>query len=103
MQKDLYRYRFGPEVPVEEIEATLVLTLFALESLYGEAQVRLDAAHRLDTEQRRCVIDASTEVGRSFNKVFTGFLHREFGAAAFTVERLNSAALPKSPEVAAPA
>jgi hypothetical protein len=92
MQPNLYSYTFRAEVPVEEIEATLVLTLFALESLYGEAQVRLDAAHHLDIDQRRCVIDASTEVGRSFNKVFTGFLHREFGADAFSVERVCAAA-----------
>src|SRR5262249_15574154 len=43
MSRELYRYTFAPEVPPEEVEATLLLALFAVESLHGEAQVRLDA------------------------------------------------------------
>jgi hypothetical protein len=88
MSQTLYRYKFTAEVPLEEIEATVLLALFAVESLHGEAQVRLDAAHHLDREQRACVIDSTTPVGQDFNRLFTGFVSREFGADAFEVERL---------------
>lgn len=87
MTKELYRYSFPPHVPVEDIEATLLLALWGTESLHGESQVRLDAAHFLDPERRACVIDASTPVGRTVNRLFVGFLRREFGPDSFRVER----------------
>lgn len=88
MRQTLYRYQFGTEVPVEEVEATLLLALFAVESLHGESQTRLDAAHHFDADRRTCVMDANTAVGRDFNLLFAGFLRREFGADTFCVERL---------------
>jgi hypothetical protein len=101
MSQSLYRYRFAHEVPLEEIEATLLLALFAAESLHGEAQVRLDAAHYLDKEQRTCIIDAVTPVGQDLNRLFIGFLSREFGADTFQVERVADKAVARTPEVAA--
>jgi hypothetical protein len=89
MNKEQYRYVFAPAAPSEEVEASLLLALFAVESLHGEAQVRLDAAHYLSPDGRTCVVDAGTEVGRDLNRVFTGFLRREFGEDAFQVERLG--------------
>jgi hypothetical protein len=99
MKGNIYRYTFVPEVPVEEVEASLVLSVFAAESLHGESQVRLDAAHAFDAAGRTCVIDAGTAVGRDLNCLFVGFLRREFGEQAFRVERLGGAA--RTPEVAA--
>ena len=34
------------------------------------------------------VIDASNAIGLDLNRLFVGFLKREFGADAFTVERI---------------
>jgi hypothetical protein len=89
MTKELYRYAFTPGVPIEEVEASLLLAVLATESLHGEAQTRLDAAHYLDPTKRACVIDAVTPVGRDLNRLFTGFLNREFGADVFVVERVD--------------
>jgi hypothetical protein len=101
MTVDSYRYSFAPEVPAAEVEATLLLALFAVEALHGEAQVRLDAAHALDPGGRACVIDAASVVGRDLNRVFVGFLRREFGAGAFRVERGGVAAPgPREPATA---
>jgi hypothetical protein len=91
MTKELYRYSFQPQVAFEEIEASLVLAIFAVESLHGEAQVRLDAAHFLDRDRRACVIDAGTAVGQDLNRLFVGFVRREFGEDSFRVERLDRA------------
>jgi hypothetical protein len=37
-----------------------------------------------------CVFDAGTPVGRDFNRLFIGFIRREFGEDAFRVERVES-------------
>lgn len=89
MSIDIYRYRFIPSVLFEDVEASLVLALLATESLHGESQVRLDAAHAIDASKRSCVVDASTAVGRDLNRLFAGFVTREFGAHSFQVERVN--------------
>jgi hypothetical protein len=88
MDRVTYRYEFGADVPIAEVEATLVLSLFGVEALHGEVQTRLDAAHDLDREGRALVIDAGTAVGRDLNRLFVGFLRREFGDGAFAVERV---------------
>ena len=89
MSAEVYRYCFVPAVSFEEVEASLVLALLAAEALHGESQVRLDAAHAVDAEKRSCVIDASTAVGRDLNRLFAGFITREFGADSFRVERVK--------------
>lgn len=101
-QEKLYRYSFQPEALLEDVEASIVLALMATESLHGESQVRLDASHYLDHEQRACVIDASTPVGRDLNRLFVGFLNREFGADSFQVEHVNSLPQPATPQEVSP-
>jgi hypothetical protein len=73
MTQELYRYIFNATVPLADIEASLLLAILATESLHGEAQVRLDAAHFFEADRRACVIDASTPVGRDLNRLFAGF------------------------------
>jgi hypothetical protein len=68
---------------------TTLPRLLATEALHGQAQVRLDAAHAVDADKRSCAVDASTTVGRDLNRLFAGFVTREFGADAFEVERIN--------------
>ncbi|MGN6547783.1 MAG: hypothetical protein ACTHK7_22225 [Aureliella sp.] len=85
---EVYRYRFSSDLPIEEVEASVVLAILATESLHGESQTRLDAGHYFDAEARSCVIDANTAVGRDFNRLFVGFIRREFGEDAFQVERV---------------
>ena len=96
MSQEIYRYLFQPGVLMEDAEASLVLAILAAESLHGEAQVRLDASHYLDVQARACVIEADTPVGRDLNRLFVGFLGREFADDAFTVERCSSGMSPTS-------
>lgn len=88
MSAEVYRYVFGSDAAMPEVESALLLAVWATESIHGETQVRMDAAHCVDAAERTCVIDAGTAVGRDLNRLFTGFLQREFGADAFTVERV---------------
>jgi hypothetical protein len=91
MAREVYRYRFDAGVPIAEVEATIVLSLFGVEALHGEAQTRLDAAHFLDIEGRALVIDAGTPVGKDLNLLFAGFTLKEFGLNSFQVERVEGA------------
>lgn len=93
MKRNLYRYELSDNVPIEDVEASLLLAILAVESIHGESQVRMDAGHVFDAELRKCVIDGRTEVGRDLNRLFTGFLIREFGDNAFTVKRVEADAV----------
>lgn len=96
MSAEVYRYQFAPSIPFPEVESSLVLAIMATETLHGAPQVRLDAAHAVDADKRSCVVDASTRVGRDINRLFVGFITREFGEGAFQVERLDH--LPHQPQ-----
>ena len=89
MCRDVYRYQFSPAVEMDDVEASLLLAVFAAESLHGEVRVRLDAAHCLDRDRRACVIDAGTPVGMDLNRLFLGFIRREYGNDAFRVEHTD--------------
>jgi len=87
MNNDTVRYTFSRSVSMREVEETLLLAVLAVESLFGESTVRLDASFSIDSARRACVIDASTDVGRAICRVFTGFVSREFGSDAFEIRR----------------
>ena len=87
MTLPVYRFEFDEHVALEEIESTIVLALFAVESLHGESRTQLDAAHLLDQAAKVLVIEAHTPVGRDFARLMTGFLRREFTGNSFHVRR----------------
>jgi hypothetical protein len=93
MPRDQYIYSFNCDVPLHDVEITLLLALVAVESLHGETQVRLDAKHEVDADRRACTIDAATPVGRDLNRLFAGFARREYGEDAFRVDRVGVAPL----------
>ena len=89
MKSDIYRFTFAAPIDIAEAEATLHLAILATESLFGESRVRMDAAYTINEDARVCVIDASTEVGRSICRIFTGYLIREFGQDQFAVRAVE--------------
>ncbi len=82
-----YRYRFKRHIDIDDVQDTLTLAILGAENLHGRARVRLDGWWRLDRQRRRCTIDGSTEVGEDINRLFAGYLSREFGERSFTVRR----------------
>jgi len=89
MTSEIYRYTFAEGVDLDAVEASLVMAFLGAEALHGESQVRMDGSYAFNRELRSCVIDAATEVGRDINRLFTGYLRREFEADQFTVKRLE--------------
>lgn len=88
VSRTLYRYTFPSSVDFMEVEAAMLLALFGTQSLHGETQVRLDAAHTIDRESRVCLLDATTPIGLDLNRLFLGFIRREVGDESIRVERL---------------
>ena len=86
MERKVYRFTFDDEVPLQDVEESLILSALAAEGLHGQAKVRLFASFCLCEKKRVCVIDVGTEVGLHVALIFTGFLIREFGEDAFKVE-----------------
>jgi hypothetical protein len=90
MAPNIYRFEFVESVSMVEVEETLMLAIIATESLHGESQARLDIEHEFSVEKRTCAINATTSVGADLNRLFVGFVTREFGAGAFQVERVGA-------------
>lgn len=74
MTATAFRYEFGERVEITEVEASLLLALWATEALHGESLCRLEAGYAIDAERRACVVDAGTQPGRDLNQIFVGFL-----------------------------
>ena len=90
MTTQIFKYAFTDQASMTDVEAAFLLAIFAVESLHGESETRLLAEHAMDSEKRTCVIDAGTDVGQDLNRLFVGFLTREFGPDSFRVERLDA-------------
>ena len=89
MATGVYRFEFDRSVPLDEAEMSLHLAIFAVEGLYGQARVRLDAGYHLDEPRNAIIVDGTTEVGAAVVRVFTAFLFREFGEDKFEVGRVG--------------
>jgi hypothetical protein len=100
MRPQVYRYEFAESVDIAEAEASFMLATLATTSLHGELRVRLEARHVFSAESHSCVIDARGEVGRDLNRLFLGFVTREFGADSFRVTRVPPDSVPASTLVA---
>ncbi len=90
MNHTTYHYTIDEAVPIKEVELSLMLAVLATECIHGHSQVRLDASFSLDPKNRSCRIDATSEVGQTIARIFTGFLTKEFGEQSFNVARIGN-------------
>ena len=84
-----YRFRFRNCIDLGEAHKTLLLSLLAASGIHGEVRLRMDARYAVDLVLNVLVIDVSTDVGQDVAGIFTAFITREFGPAAFTVRSLG--------------
>jgi hypothetical protein len=87
MQDHPVRFVFARSVPMDEVEGTLQLARIATEILHGVDRVRLEARFSITRDTRTCVIDTSSEAGRTLALIFAGYVGREFGADAVKTTR----------------
>jgi hypothetical protein len=85
MQKNTTRFIFEPQVPMQEVEATMLLSRLATESLHGFDRVELEASCHVDHRQRSVAIEQNSDVGHTLALIFLGYCRREFGEGAIRV------------------
>ena len=86
MHRHAYRYSFDPSASAQAIDSALKLAYLATEFLHGKTAVLVEARFASDLDRGVMVIDGTTPVGLSLNRLFTGFAYREFGMDSFIVE-----------------
>jgi len=86
MIRSIYRFRFDKSVPMEDVEKALALSTIAIESIYGEAAMRVDGVFGVDAKARTCTIDRQTDLGCDLAKVMTGFLKLSITDGCYAVE-----------------
>ena len=89
MISQVYKYSFDNDVPFASIKSSLAFALMAVESLIGEPEMVLGVAHTIDKSGRTVEIAGRSRAGKLLNKLFVGFLIREFGPEAFSVQRVS--------------
>ncbi|QDV25956.1 hypothetical protein [Aureliella helgolandensis] len=90
MIREIYRYAFDKSVDAREAEATLLVAVIAAEALHGPSAIRMNGRYRFDATSRNCEIDGGSEVGQDLNRLYVGFLNREFGPSSFSVQRITA-------------
>lgn len=85
MNRSTLKFLFNPSVPMPEVEATLRLAVLAVESLHGTDRVQLETNASINRGDRCCLVDATTEVGRTLAAIFSGYVRREFGGEAVQI------------------
>ncbi len=89
MITDGYRFQFKEGVDLRSVADTLLLSLLAVEGIYGAARVRMDSFYTIEGTLNVIVVDGSTQVGQDVAGIFTAFITKEFGRDAFSVRRLG--------------
>ena len=88
-------YQFQATVPMEEVEASLVLAKMGTESLHGTCGLLLDVKSELIEKKKQVRIRGTATIGSTLNRLFLGFLRREFDPSEYTVTTME-VARPKS-------
>jgi hypothetical protein len=89
MITDGYRFQFKEGVNLRDAEDTLLLSLLAAEGIYGAARVRMDCRYTVEPTLNVIVIGGSKQAGQDVAGIFTAFVTKEFGPAAFVVRPLG--------------
>jgi hypothetical protein len=96
MTSNVFRFQFDNDVPLVEAEMSLHLSIYAVEGLFGQAHVRLEASYYLDEPHRVIIVDGTSDVGSAVVRVFTNLLLREFGEDSFRVRRVGASLAPRT-------
>jgi hypothetical protein len=82
-------YFFTPGVDVNDVEEALDLAITAAEILHETSHVQLCETSVFNAEKRTCAISSNTPFDKDVNRLFVGFLCREYGAGSIQVCRVE--------------
>jgi hypothetical protein len=89
MFNGFFRFVFHADVPLDEVELTLLLATFAAEGLFGIPRVAMECRYELDDAKRTIELKADSEVGVTVAQIFAGLMLKEFGEGSFRVENIK--------------
>lgn len=84
-----FRFKFQPDVDMEQVEELISLARQATAVLCGDAMVRLHGVYLVSKHHRIVVMDVESTVGALVAVLFTGFCHKDIGASKFAVHNLR--------------
>ena len=84
-----HRYTFLRPADWQSVEASLLLSIWAVEALHGEDQYLLDARYRTDERRLTIDVDATTQVGVDLNRILLGYFRKEFPHGEMEVCHVN--------------
>ncbi len=87
MARDVNEYLIEASTSFEDACDTFNLALVGTAAIHGELDVRLGACYFANEFERTIVIDTSTPVGCTLNRLFLGYAIAEFGPDAVKVNR----------------
>ena len=88
MSREIYAFKFAPEVDMQDASEALLLAAAAAEGLHGRSRIHLEAGFRCDPRARTAEVTAGTEVGDSIARIFIALLTTTVGEETFHVEHI---------------
>jgi hypothetical protein len=89
MPASFCKFVFSGEVSKRFVEDSIACSVLLAEYAFGKAKVRLDAAYTVADEPPRCLIDASTEVGRYLAENLADTMMKLRGERSFEVFKVD--------------
>ena len=86
MNRLVYKFNFSKDIPVDDIEDSLMVAALAAEALHGRAAMKIDLMFQFNKKSRICVVDAETQVGCDIARILTTFITKGYGESSFDVE-----------------
>ena len=83
----ILRFTFYVEPDPADIEADLVLAIFAAECLHGRPRVRLETRYLVAPDGQSCVLEISGLAGESAAQVFAGLVTARFGEEGMSISQ----------------
>ena len=87
--KALCNFKFPEHIKRVFIEESIAQAIFNAECVFGKPRVRVSGVAYYISEEGRCIIDVSSEVGEHVAQVFTGIMINAIGEEKFQVRRIE--------------
>lgn len=81
-----YVFTFPESTDMQQIEESLLLATMSAEGLHGRTRIQLEASYSLDSEERKAVVGAESEVGEAIARIFAALLSLTVGESGFQVQ-----------------
>lgn len=89
MPASFCKFVFAPNISPQFVEDGITCAILLAEYAFGKAHVRIDAAYKVADDPPRCLIDASTEVGRYIAEQLADTFIKLKGERSFEIFKLD--------------